>query len=394
MLPPAVVLDWPIGVGSGWGVFGLNLALELIRDGRVTPLFLCPAPCETLHPLHRTALAVPLRQQPELHAMVETAGSDGVTSDFPVLRALGNGLRGNEDGWRLSAPRNVGLIFSEDTAIDQAARARAARFDVIVAGSRWNAEILRAAGIPQVRAIPQGIDPSLFGPDERSGVLGDRFVVFSGGKLEYRKGQDLVIAAFRIFHARHPEAILVTAWHNPWPDTMAGIETTGFVRGRPSLTRAGRLEIVPWLVENGLPEEAVVDLGPLPNYAMAQTLREADVAVFPNRCEGGTNLVAMEAMACGIPTILAANSGHLDLLEREGAALPLTRQGALRGRCPFYRGCEGWGESDVEELVEQMEAVWRDRDAARRVGQAGAAFMREQWTWRQRVGELLEVVAA
>ena len=43
-------------------------------------------------------------------------------------------------------------------------------------------------------------------------------------------------------------------------------------------------------------------------------LKQADLAVFPNRCEGGTNLVAMEAIACGVPTVLSANSGHLDLL--------------------------------------------------------------------------------
>jgi hypothetical protein len=37
-------------------------------------------------------------------------------------------------------------------------------------------------------------------------------VVFSGGKLEHRKGQDLVIRAFVRFVQRHPDAVLVTAW--------------------------------------------------------------------------------------------------------------------------------------------------------------------------------------
>lgn len=56
-LPDAVVLDWPIGTGTGWQVFGLNLALELVRDGRVMPLLLEPADPAALHPLHRHALA-------------------------------------------------------------------------------------------------------------------------------------------------------------------------------------------------------------------------------------------------------------------------------------------------------------------------------------------------
>jgi glycosyltransferase involved in cell wall biosynthesis len=48
---------------------------------------------------------------------------------------------------------------------------------------------------------------------------------------------------------------------------------------------------------------------------MPSVLQEMNVAVFPNRAEGGTNLVAMECMACGLPVILSGNTGHLDLIE-------------------------------------------------------------------------------
>jgi glycosyltransferase involved in cell wall biosynthesis len=41
----------------------------------------------------------------------------------------------------------------------------------------------------------------------------------------------------------------------------------------------------------------------------------ADIAVFPNRAEGGTNLVAMECIASGIPTILNPETGQRDLLQ-------------------------------------------------------------------------------
>ena len=48
---------------------------------------------------------------------------------------------------------------------------------------------------------------------------------------------------------------------------------------------------------------------------MPKYLISSDTALFPNRCESGTNLVAMEAMAAGIPVILSNNSGHLDLID-------------------------------------------------------------------------------
>ena len=52
---------------------------------------------------------------------------------------------------------------------------------------------------------------------------GERFIVYSGGKLEHRKGQDIVVAAFREFVKTHPDAVLATTWHNQWPMTMAGM---------------------------------------------------------------------------------------------------------------------------------------------------------------------------
>lgn len=137
-------------------------------------------------------------------------------------------------------------------------------------------------------------------------MFGDRFVIFSGGKLEYRKGQDILIAAFKIFQKRHSEALLITAWHNLWPQFMAGIEQTGNVVGLPKISQDKRLQITEWLLANDIPTNAVIDVGSIPNYMVGQILREADVAVFTNRCEGGTNLVAMESLACGIPTIISA----------------------------------------------------------------------------------------
>lgn len=387
--PDALVLDWPIGGGTGWGTFGLNLALELARRG-IRPLLFLP-PATDLHPLHRHRLRRPIAEQRELAAALTGAGSATIECDEPVLRALGNGFQGHPASARLRGACDVGLIFFEDTRLDPDALARAARFDLIVAGSEWNAAVLRAHGIDRVRAIPQGIDPTIFHPAPRSGAFEDRFVIFSGGKLEYRKGQDLVIAAFRRFRQRHPEALLVTAWHNPWPQTMVGLDAAGHVRGLPEVDARGRLAISAWLHANGLPDGSFVDLGRMANVQLAGALREADVAIFPNRCEGGTNLVAMEAMACGVPCILAANTGQRDLL-RPDASYALERQRPVRGGCPLFAGYDGWGESDVEEIVERLEEVWRDRTRARKVGAAAARMMHEAWTWTRQVERLLDAL--
>jgi glycosyltransferase involved in cell wall biosynthesis len=271
----------------------------------------------------------------------------------------------------------IGMVFSIDTMLDQAARQRAARFPLIVAGSRWNQQVLQSAGIGPVALVLQGIEPALFHPGPRTGRFAGRFAVFSGGKLEYRKGQDLVMRAFREFHRRHDEALLVTAWHSPWPHLARGLAGTGGVP--PSVNAAGHLDVPAWAAAHGLPAAAILDLGALSNPQMPAVLREMDAALFANRCECGTNLVAMEAMACGVPTVLSANTGHLDLMEADNC-YALTRQGPVDPVLASVGGAEGWGESDIEEMVEQLEAIYRDpAEAARRGTRAAASLARLSW---------------
>jgi glycosyltransferase involved in cell wall biosynthesis len=117
----------------------------------------------------------------------------------------------------------------------------------------------------------------------------------------------------------------------------------------------------------------------VPNPLLPPVLRAMDVAVFPNRCEGGTNLVAMECMACGVPAILADNTGQRDLVA-PGACLPLATQGPVPGR-------PGWGESEVGEIVEALETAWRDRMRARAIGRAGAERL-ARLSWRAQAAEL------
>ena len=123
---------------------------------------------------------------------------------------------------------------------------------------------------------------------------------------------------------------------------------------------------------------------------MAQMLREVDLAVFPNRCEGGTNLVAMESMATGVPVVLSRNTGHLDLIQPDNCySLDLQiPMGEVTGRAQF----QDWGESSIDELVTRMEQAYVDREDAKARGAAGAAFMRT-WDWSTQTDKFLAAIA-
>jgi glycosyltransferase involved in cell wall biosynthesis len=125
-------------------------------------------------------------------------------------------------------------------------------------------------------------------------------------------------------------------------------------------------------LDNGLAENQFLDLGAVPNPLMPPILREMDAALFPNRSEGGTNLVAMEAMACGVPVILSANTGHTDLIDG-GNCYALELQRAVSGNGAGVGDVGGWGESSVDEIDDKLEQIYRDRTGARRRGERGAA---------------------
>jgi glycosyltransferase involved in cell wall biosynthesis len=380
-------ITWGISNRFGWGVYGLNLVLELIKRGEPIPVCFDRIAVETLTPETAATLEPIIRFQRENLDKMHRAGKVATVKDAMVLHALGNGMQWSLISQAVEGDLNVGMIFFEFTECPPEGLARLNRLNGTVAGSTWNADVLKAWGVSNVSTVFQGVATDLFRPRTRSGRFDGKFAVFSGGKLDFRKGQDIVLAAFRIFAQRHSDAVLVTAWHNLWPLTALAMQHSPHLSTLPKVDPLGQLDIATWAAEQGIPAGQFVDIGMLPNHEMPAVLAEVDLAVFPNRCEGGTNLVAMEAMACGVPCVLAANTGQLDLVD-DARCYRLTRQDAVS--LPGT-GTEGWGESSVEELLEAMERAYANRAEARTKGQAGADFMRE-WSWSNQIGKLMDVL--
>jgi glycosyltransferase involved in cell wall biosynthesis len=206
-----------------------------------------------------------------------------------------------------------------------------------------------------------GIDPSLFHPAAKANLFEQQFVIFSGGDRAYEGGQDLLLAAFKAFHAYHPETLLLLAWHD---NSFADL--------------------------SDLSPDAYLNLGPIPLHQLGQVLRSADVAVFCDRCTATPHSFSLASLACGIPTILAANTGHLDLI-RHNLGYPLQCQRRVKSDRPDL-GTDGWGESDGEELIETLERIYTNRQEADHRGSVAATFMQD-WTWQHQIQHLLERLA-
>jgi tetratricopeptide (TPR) repeat protein len=145
---------WGASPYFGWGVYGLNLALEWSRDRSIAARSASEINLDGIDALRRRAL------EPFIQRSSQAAG---VADDGLVLRAFGNEFMPEGDG-------PIAVIFFE-VPLSSAAIARAKRYELIITGSTWNEEILRGHGLTNVVTILQGVDPTLFHPAPRRGLF-------------------------------------------------------------------------------------------------------------------------------------------------------------------------------------------------------------------------------
>lgn len=391
-LSPPLAISWVLATVSGYGIYGLQIALQFLRRGG-TPqqLILTRAPSVTEVPAMTAArltgifdlgrkLEAHLRDHPQEMLHFNHAALHGCSSDF-------SGFPGQDRVW---GKPNVGCCAIEHLICSPHGRTISKNYDMFIAISQWNADFLKSLDLHgPTHLCYQGIDSTLFHPGPRTGLYGNRFVIFSGGKFEFRKGQDIVLAAYKRFRQRHPEALLVVCWQNLNVPTAGAFQLAGHCADVPIAATNYGLRMTPWLLQQGLPQDSFIDLPFTHNLLMPWVLRECDVAVFPNRCEGGTNLVAMEAMACGVPTYVSYNTGQKDIVDLMGAEA-LRHQNPVKAS-PDMNSVQDWGESDVDEVVEALERVYTSRMEAQRKAAQVAEGMKV-WEWGPLNEKLLQIV--
>jgi len=367
-----VIYGWTCSSFSGYGVVGLNYSLYW-QGCAVTAEPHGRAMLAEYDP-RRPLLEDRLAQAKALQEGLVQQGSTA-TVPAPFFVGLGNQLAQQplNGVWITGTPSIAFPTFEDASEVEKHCR-RLQQYPLVIVGSSWNRDVLRALDVPAV-LCHQGYDPALFNPSvkESNARPDGRFRVFSGGKAEYRKGQDLVLEAFSIFAEKHPDAELVAAWSSPWPHLSSSYD--GVTRiGSPPKAADGSPDYLAWAQRYGINSTQFRVIPPLPNYLMPELLSHIDVAVFPNRVEGGTNLVAMECLACGVPTILAAGFGHDDLIKGSDAISFVPGQPN-----PFWRG------SEAEPIVAVLEQLY-DNNAA------SISPLSEAWAWPARIDHLTTIL--
>ena len=187
----------------------------------------------------------------------------------------------------LSAFRQVALPIASFVAVTEAMLPVAYRRWPFVVVSPSTRDDLRARFLPadSIRVIPNGLDHERFCPDA-SVAVEPGLIVFVG-RLEYYKGVDVLLEAWRLLGEQHPDCRLV----------LVGAGTAS----EDLQARAARLPSTARVTFTGFVSED----------EKIEWLRKASVVVQPSHKEGW-GLTVLEANACGTPVVATDVPGLRD----------------------------------------------------------------------------------
>jgi glycosyltransferase involved in cell wall biosynthesis len=238
---------------------------------------------------------------------------------------------------------------------------------------------------PTARSSAQG---NAGAPTRRS-----QAVVFVG-KLIVSKGADLLLAAWPLVRARHPEAELTVAGYGEYEQGLRRLLAAldgGDLEGAREVARLGRaLEggeeaALPILstflddppagyVEAARGVAASIDfVGRLEHDEVARLLPGMEALVMPSTFPEAFGMVAVEAAACGVLPVSADHSGMREVSRQLAAALP-----AGTGELTSFTVAPGAIEAIAANLNRWLSLSEGERAAAR---EALAGTARRLWSW-------------
>jgi glycosyltransferase involved in cell wall biosynthesis len=364
----ALVTSTPQPPQEGIGYYAYHLARELRRRGHAVTLFtrgswrrvtvdavdgvpVVRVPFVPLYPMHvhlhevvfnrifrpREAAYDLVHQHTPLPPVLRTRLPVVLTVHTPLLE---DARHAEVTGW-------LGLAIRLQAPISARIERRLLRrADVITAVASSVADELVEYGVrpDAVRVVGNGVDADFFvprrGPARPGGIL---YV----GRLAHRKGLFELLEAFARLRRRRPHVRLAMVGSGPLGPAL-----------RQRIVRLGIGDAV----------DFVGPVGPRERRTLVGWFHWAEVYVQPSRYEGLSTAV-LEAMACALPVVATAVSGHLDVIRdgENGLLVP---------------------PRDPERMAAALERVLDDPALRTHLGGRARQTVETCHTWRHVAGRL------
>jgi len=231
--------------------------------------------------------------------------------------------------------RHRGLYTLLQKSIHEIEKGLAHAADIIICCSRYMAgEVERLFSVPRekIRVIPNGVKPIPL----RERKSESQQILFVG-RLVPEKGVQVLISAFARLVALYPEARLVIAGVGPF---------------MPRLKEQARALGI---------EDKVEFIGFVSERERDVLLAQSRITVFPSLYEP-FGIVALEAMAAGVPVIVSRTGGLAEIVEEGVTGLTFT-------------------PGDPDDLLRCLVYLWQNPDLAWEMGCRARIKTERDYTW-------------
>ncbi len=288
---------------------------------------------------------------------------DLVHVQHPLERASYVRMVQRLEGWRLPLIVTAHSLFGEhDSATIETLMApnlRAADRVIAVSGHIADQAIQLGVDASRVAVIRSGVDVERFRPRDRDaartalGIDDATCLVLFVGNLEPRKQVDVLVQAMVEVRRRVPAAELIV---------VGSGESAGVLDQTEHLLRLTRnLDLM----------TAVHFVGRVADQQLLDYYAAADVFALPSSSEA-QGIVALEAMACGLPVVASAVGGLLETIEdgRTGLFVPT---------------------GDVAALAHGLLALLENGSERQKIAAAARQAVEQDFSWPMAIAATVEV---
>jgi len=224
----------------------------------------------------------------------------------------------------------------------------------LVGCSQYVVDWHRRRGFPAERffVLPNGVDVDRFSPGDidvelrrRHGIPDDVFVVLYVGRISPEKGVDRLVDAIRILNCRDLHLVLVGEWPR------------GDARKSERVSYAASLRIG----LDGIPH-TLIDV--VPPTEVHRYFHLGELVVIPSQFEEPFSMVAIEAMASGVPVLAARKGGMVEYLRHRENALLFD------------------ADASPEILAKAIQSARADQDLLSSITHAGRSLVTARFGWQ------------
>ena len=350
---------------TGYGYSGLNILLNLDKLGHNVSWW--PIGGTQAEQKHHDVLQKCMNNQQSFDSQ---APSIRLWHQFDLAQHAGGGFRYNFTFFELDKFRPNEIIHLESG-------------DRLIVSSQWARWIIlkeTKLSPEEVHMVPLGVDRTIF--NDNKNILpmeGTKkpYVFLNVGKLEIRKGHDVLIEAFNEAFEENDNVELWMMWESQHPNIQKQLPEWKTLVDNSKL--AGKIKLLPQV---GTQQE------------VAAIMQAADCGVFPAKAEAW-NLELLEMMSCGKQIIATNFSGHTEFVNSQNSLLIEIDETEPAFDGVWFHGDVGnwaaFGEHQKEQLITHMRHFCKAGDQFPE--NDGGIQTAKDFSWKNSAQKLVEIIS-